>query len=315
LGVGLANGNKTYIWSQTNVSWASAVTGAATYAFVIFKWNPRGEQYVGTYSPANLNLLQVTGYIRFEVYTDVSGTYSINPIVGPANAVGLTFTINGPVFRHLSLVEYENKASTVEKIRVLSAGFLFTNTTPAISRGGKIAAKQFPGDEPWYEFALGGYDSIAKLVDADLRDATNGLYAFLLPTTVSDFEMTDFVDYDASAGALYKFAFDLDSVRSYLGYYAVMPSATGQSAQFVGLTNIEFESDDQWYGREVTRMNPKAFEDAVHLCSEFRQFYENPEHVKDIMNKVKSIAKTVGEAVVKYGPTAIEIGTALAALL
>lgn len=317
LGVGQANGNKNYIWSQANYTWAITQGGAVTRFYHVYKWTPKGETFIGQYTSSGTTTianLQVTGYIRFEIYqADASNSLIMNEIP-LAQAVALKFSCTGPVFRHLCVPEYESKSLSVEKVRTLAQGFLFTNTTPAIARGGKIATKQLPGDEPWYEYALNGYDAIALLSNADLRDASNGEYAFLKPTTISDLEMTDNVDTNSN-GQLVVFGFDLDTSRAFLGYYAVLPTDASQSAQFTPLSNLEFESDDQWYQQAASTIDPKVFDEAIHSVAHVPQYDENPLHVKDIMNKVKEYAKKIGDGLVKYGPTAIEIGSALAALL
>ena len=317
LGVGQANGNRNYIWSQDNYTWAITEGGAVSRYYHVYKWTPKGEVFVGQFTSVGstaISTLAVNGYIRFEIYqADTSGSLIMNE-VPLAQAVSLKFSCTGPVFRHLCVPEYESKSLSAEKVRTLAQGFLFTNTTPAIARGGKIAAKQLPGDEPWYEYALNGYDAIALLSNADLRDASNGEYAYLKPTTVSDLEMRDNVDTNSN-GALVLFGFDLDISSAYLGYYAVLPNDASQSAQFTGLTNLEFESDDQWYQQAVSEIDPKVFDEAIHHVANILQYDENPLHAKDVMNKVREFAKKIGDGLVKYGPTAIEIGSALAAML
>jgi len=320
LGVGISNGNKTYLWSQANYTWLWNGTAAdGTQVIRVFKWTPRGEVCIGdfiksTFSGAGAAGLHVDGYIRFEIYAKnaTSGDLVMNNIGAQSIAPELQFSCTTGVFCHKSLPDYPSKCDAAEKVRMLSVGVLLTNTTAEQTRGGKICSKQISGEEPWYEYALRGYDSLARTANADLRDAINGVYGWLKPTTISDFEMTDLVDLNTS-GTLMKFAFDLDSVRSYLAVYAVM--ATTFTAQITASANIEFESDDQWFQRGRSKIQTVVFEEALQACAGLPQFDENPTHMDDIMRNVRDYSGRVADAIIKYGPYAIKGAQLLAAVL
>jgi hypothetical protein len=317
-GVGLSNGNKTYIWCQSNFTWTMNAT-SNNVVLLAYKWTPRGEVFLFATLAVNVTAqFKPHGYCRFEAYrisTVDAGAYMMNPITA-TEQFSLTYNATGAVWAHKALPQYDDKVTAVEKMRVLSQGLLFTNTTPDIARGGKIATKQLPGDEPWYEYAESGYDSFSKLSNVDIREASDGVYGYLKPTAISDFEMADNVD--LNMGTLCTYGFDLDSVRSYMGYYAVLPSAAGQSAQFTSLTNIEFETDDQWYSQGESKIDPSVFESAVHTVAKIPQYEENPLHLGNMLAYAKSFAGKVAKFIGDYGPTAMKIaevaGPMLAAL-
>jgi hypothetical protein len=313
-GTGLANGNKTYIWSQENYVWAATyVSGPTDVLIRVYRWTPRGEIYVGQYTDTtSFTSIAGNGYVRFETFNKSSGEPSMNEVSG----LQMSFTIpdGAGVFCQRPLVQYENKASFVEKVRILSQSILVTNLTPEISKGGKIASKQLPGDEPWYEYAFAGYNGIARLVHADIRAADEGMYGFLKPTAVEDYSMLDYVDSNP-AGELIRFAFPLDSVRAYLGTYLVLPSTDGQNFQVVSATNIEFESDDQWFEQAEAVIPNHIFDMAVKAVSHEMQFDENPLHLQDILNAAKTAAKRAVGATLKYGPTVMKVAGLVASML
>ena len=314
LGTGLANGNKTYVWNQTNYVWAATYTGGENMCLIrVYRWTPRGEVYVGEWADGNLSAITGNGYVRFEAFH--TGGLGITPTLANVDGLNLSFTIGSgkSVFCHRSLVQYEDKAASVEKVRILSQAMLVSNLTPEISKGGKIASKQLPGDEPWYEYAFGGYNAIARLVHADVRPAENGLYGYLKPTTIQDYEMTDYVD--SSDGVLVRFGFPLDSVRAYLGTYLSLPAIDGQNMQLTSLTNVEFESDDQWYQQGVSGCDSEVFSAAIRAVANQRQFDENPLHIDDIMKAVRGMTKKAVDLTLKYGPTALKVATFVGSLL
>lgn len=312
LGVGMDSAGYKYTWLQedSSVDVVADVAGKLR----VYKWHPKGSTFVEDFDTnagvTATYLPPASGYYRFEIYNP---GYTTQPLAN----LRMQMHGTGSIYEHHCLVNYDSKALSVEKVRILSAGLLFTNTTPAIALGGKIAQRQFPGDEPWYEYAELGYDSIAKLSNTDVREASNGGWGFLKPTTVTDLEMTDNVDVDD--GILCTFAFDLESPRAYLGYYAVLPAndATGAplSAQITTSANIEFESSDQWYQTGTAKIVPDVFDRAIYAVGKIQQFDENPLHLKDVLGQVRKFSKVLASGIQKYGPMAVKLASAASAFL
>jgi len=79
--------------------------------------------------------------------------------------------------------------------------------------------------------------------------------------------------------------------------------------------DIEYSSIDQWRSLQMPNVRKDDLERALTLIAAAPQFHTNDFHISDLWNWVKNAAKSVGNAIVEYGPTVLKIATAVAPLL
>lgn len=238
------------------------------------------------------------------------GYYIVKFRNGTANPI-TTLTVHATlyqsaaVFCHKTLPYLYQKMAAIEEVRVNAYSLMFSNKAALLNLSGKIAAYQSPGSVTWDSWALGGFGQVSSANGAVQLDARNGIYIFGKATMPEDFDYVDAIQTDV--GSVSKLAYDLDSTRSYVVIYSEISTTAGQDAYWTRSFGVEFLTKDQWFDVCPPEYSEEMFRQALVLLRDLPAIHENPLHWEDI----KNFAKQAVGAVLKYGPTVIDIAKML----
>jgi len=242
--------------------------------------------------------------------------------IGAAVPIPFTFSSvklsgSGDNWCHLALPYYSNNLASAEGVRVLSVSARYTNEAAEIYRQGKIAALQVPETNHWYDYVQpnsGGFTAISQALGAETLPLDKGLYIFLKPTKPDDFDYRS--NLEVENGSIVDSRWPIDQRTSFLAIYAVCTTAQGRDGYFTFSFGVEYLTTDVWREINTPSIEPKIYEEAIRLVGTLKQIHENPLHISDIWNGIKSFAASVASGITKYGPGAIKLaGMVLPALV
>jgi len=177
-------------------------------------------------------------------------------------------------------------SATTDAIKIYGVSLMGTNDAPPLNREGKVLATQVPEG---VDFTTNvDYDDFASDEGVCVKEATNGMYGFLKPTKPEDF---NFQSFGKGANALFTTASYLIGENSdYLAICFKVSQPLGQEVIWTACWGIEVRTQDQWYEVEAPHFTAATVEKALSLISHVPQFHENPFHMSDIWNWVKTSA-------------------------
>jgi len=225
------------------------------------------------------------------------------------------------VWGQLPLPQVDDQLGVQDKMRILSASMMITNTTALVSRGGEVAGVQLDDGTDWRAYRTFG--DVQELAGCWTADAVNGIYGFLKPKNLE--ELNYFTEFTQQSGffALSELpscsdaAFEIIPTTSYL-CLSISVSQTASSG-YAALVTLGFQVEtitkSQWAERKVASHAPGQVQLAAQAISEIGQFHENPFHLSDIWDGIKEFVSGVANGIMKYGPMAIQAAEVLAPLL
>lgn len=249
---------------------------------------------------------------------DAAGYYTISLQNNMAarvtlNTVFVTLENKGSSsFRHLAAQDFSANAAKVDGYRVLADSLMYSNTSPAIDLGGTIAGYQSGSDDHWLQYANNGsvLTTVSSKSGAVTRNASKGMYGFMKFTEPSDFDFKDQFEYSAS-GVLVDSSYSIDERGSFLAIAVSVPDPAGCAGYWTTYQEVEFLTDDVWTEVRTCDFSVAEFNDALEKLKGMEQFYENPVHLKDIWNGIKSAGKFAINAIRDYGPTVLSLAKML----
>lgn len=233
-------------------------------------------------------------------------------IIIPVTLSNWTFSGAANVYGHQMLPDFQALMLAWTAVRINTASLRFSNRAAALYRGGNIIAAQVK-NRFWTQYVglnQAGYASLSNSYPLQSLDAKDGIYTFLLPTNeAEDFKWSTRAK--VQNGILYDISYFIDDARDYLIVLANIPTSNnGQSQSGVWFATLgcEATSDTQCLRGTKPKYKSGLFEAGIASLSELQTVYENPLHMKDILNSIGEFGKKSLEAVVKYGPKVIALG-------
>lgn len=231
-------------------------------------------------------------------------------------------------YRHHLTPDYQTHLGVIDQVRVLGASVLLQNNNPTMVKGGTVIAAQL-NDSDWTKaFIDKQYLTDVNAQSAETLNFDRGLYAFFKPCATPNganpmtmrraFEHVRFSanihSIQTAAGSLPLFyPFQQEAV---LVVRVTPPPSTelfsgGASLNLIVATLIEFTTNDQFYDLEQSDMSSTAASVYFEELRRFKQFHENPNHLKNL----RAYLAKAASAIVKYGPTALDYAATAARLL
>jgi hypothetical protein len=317
-------GQARFLWFDKGIEVTGIFSGfsAVQTLTVLFDlWNPestvpdiQSTSQAGAVSTTFAWTLTVTnpGYYAIRAAVTTSATGALSGATLTYSAVNMGGTING-IFAHRPLPGYFEKIGSVDGIRISSVSLMYTNTTPEIYLGGQIAGFQEPKGVFWHSLFTDGFQTVSGNNNAVTLNVSKGMYGFLRPTQTEDFDVQRYVAVLGSE--LVDSFYPLRQNTAWLVMYAnITQNVANQTGLWTYAFNAEFETEDTWFDLETAKMTQSQFESAANIIKEIPTFHENPLHLKDIWNSIKSGAGKALDFGMKYGPTIASIASMILAL-
>ncbi len=315
-----------YIWTNYGDTVTFTMSALAATSQYVLEWftlyngkmvKAGQNQVAGTAAPVDVIAGPFTssGYVcfRFSVQViapqnfDFSSLVTINAcVVDGADAV----------WEHHSLPGFVNNVGSVQSSRVASASLLLTNQAAQIYKQGRIAALQVPAGTDWTDIKT--YDIISRSNGSKTLPAERGAYIFMKPTKATDFDYQ--IVTNTQNGLLYETGVPIVPQSSFLVVSfniantaaSADTSTPAQNLYWTFAFGVEYMTTDVWREVRDADADPKVYELVLEHLSKMPAIYENPLHVSEILKRLKGVFQTALQGIVKYGPTALRVASALA---
>nr|WPR18471.1 MAG: hypothetical protein [Chemarfal virus 203] len=212
-----------------------------------------------------------------------------------------------------ALPNLEDVLPQVRAYTVAAVSLMYTNTASPLNRQGQIVGLQLPRNTNPLSFI--DFDILASEAKASICDVVNGRYAFLKPTSPSDFDKEVF-QYQAAFSTIDNdYVFPLIPKSDYLVIHAQVTDPNGRQGYWTFDHNIEYTSISQWADLRVPTIQPKDFELALMMLAKVPQWHTNALHLSDIWDGIKEVAGKVWSGVKEVASVAAPLLPVAAALL
>jgi len=225
--------------------------------------------------------------------------------------------------------------------QVNGAGLLISNTTPQISRGGRVYATSASNGANWYDYSYDPENTImsANPASTHSNDWSDGVYGFIKPINTSILRKVNKSSsennllYAYPCGYVVATQSSVSTGYSGMNVFVIQPpvatsTTTGVSATAVlnFCVSYEFTTNSQLFTKASTEVSPADFDRAMMILSEMDQFSTNAFHLSEMWNSIKKAAGGAARAVAPWSkvasailskiphPVAQEIGSALNAI-
>ncbi len=310
-GRGRGNNRFYYYMSGTaQFTWTNVNSAAVTMTYVLYQYNADNSiQQVATGSVASGGsatfISTGDGYYGLELaavsVTQFQGTYTITEYTCPTNPP--TY----PIWCHRSVPDQSNNDLADEATKLYGCSLMWTNEASPLNRQGKLAAVQIPQGRDWRSFTT--YDSIAVQKDAYTHDAVNGYYGFLKPTQPRDI---DFIENNThlSAGVFGTAWWDMTVPSDFLAVAVqITNTPDGQDGYFTVAAALEYRTSDQWRDTAPPKNSPELVNKAMSIIARLPQHHENPLHLSDIMNGIKSFIGDIWQGIREAVPVIADVAS------
>jgi len=236
----------------------------------------------------------------------LGGYYGLSLLVP---TTGMTVTINqltivgtGASFGHQPLPNFAANAPSVDGCRVLASSLMFTNTASVLNLGGEIAGYQTAEGDHWmnYPNTNSTFKTVSNLSDAVVMNMSHGMYGFLKPTEVEDFDYQNHLTYNA-ANVLIDSTYSIDEAGSFLIIVGDCAVAAGCLGYYSVDCGLEYLTDDTWRDTAKADVDYRVYDEAVNRLKYLDQFHENPLHLSDLWSGIKKVATDIGKGIMDYG--------------
>jgi hypothetical protein len=282
---GLADGRKG-VWldgtvgGTANISFSQGVA-KATANLIVYKWDGR-DWGAGTSTAAFAGgVLTVVptapGYYAFD-YVDSAAN---------ANSLGAIISGTGDVCGHFAAPQVNSQLVNLQQVRVLANSLLLSDVASALNAEGSIVGTQFPKGTAW-ETKLSA-QTITSTVNSFTGRLEKGCYHFLKPASNDDYKYGDLIS--SINGVVNNASFDLSAMSAFTIVYATsnVSGTTYPGLDFL-LTHtvaVEFVTENQWFEVEESMYNIIDRLNAVSKLGSMPNFYDNPDHLKQISSMLK----------------------------
>jgi len=232
-------------------------------------------------------------YVNFVV--SASGYYGVIVTTKTTDEqFGLAFETSADSFCHHPLPYIEEHVSRMQKFRNLGCSMLISNVAQVLTKCGTIYARQYSIETPWYRH-IPNTDLITDSGRVTTLGATDGAYGFMkFENPINDLNFTT-LSVNSSSGIPDSYYVDINTQRGYLVFNLQVEVndqiAAGASFHVIPHWIIENVNNDQWMPSALALGNHNQFLAEMKQIEKIAQFYENPVHVAQIMQGLRSAGK------------------------
>jgi len=214
----------------------------------------------------------------------------------------LVIESNADSMAHRCLPEFDVNQASVLGFRMLGVNQHFMNTAPPIDKNGDVYNFQSPRSTPWTTWAYGGVPYIGSIRQEINKPAENGSYEWLRPHPRDLAEFDTPVLFSGGASLPSTTVFQIDNESDYLVTYITVPLVAGQAGKWLWYWSFEFQTNSLWQNSIMPTTPPEVWEKALRVLANCPQVFDNPTHLRDIWNAIKSGIKQAPAMIEKYGP-------------
>lgn len=201
---------------------------------------------------------------------------------------------------HPSIVEAVSSGNSqplIGQVRQLGNTVLISNSTAEMFKSGTVYARQIDGTVPWYQCAISSTEitssNVHTMYDGPL---SKGLYAVVKPQGEDCLSLEDLVREGGSAeDPCFSINFRPFATSGTVVALLVpsRPTANSPATSVVVhfFRGLEFTTQSQLFNVDVTSTPRATLLPFLDELSHFRQFYENPLHLRDISNAIKNAGR------------------------
>lgn len=244
--------------------------------------------------------------------TKVHGV-DLNPALRYYIKTQSTLYFDTGTFAHVAVPNLYQKRDSVGAIRPVAAAGMLSPNSALYNRQGLVRGIQLPPGQSWLNVVRGGFNGLNTAEGMWNGPWEKGIYGFLKPVGVAEFEMlspflrlselgaySPIVDVDyplvPPGGTLVMYAkTDLQTLGSGDVLYAAGQCYT------TNLRCLEFRTLDTWFKQDIPQLDQEELEIAMRMIAHLPQFHENFLHVAAITGFLRA-AKYAGEMAFKHLP-------------
>lgn len=295
-------------WSQARV----VATPGTVYSgnCIIYKFVTTGWYATQLDFDPNVNILTTDmEFILFNLGAGTFGEWSILPMAG-----------------------YPQHENLTRGVRTLGVSAMLSPYSSKMFRGGRAAGRQLETGMPWWLAAL-TTDEVGQLENATEMSFDKGIYGYMKPDCEGSFQLWNPNNYPsrptsndtlfegiATRSPIYPIGGWLQLAAEVpLGETSTTAYPNGR-AHFTVCWAIEFATADTWFTSRPPTCTAREFAEAVAKIRDAQQFYENPNHGKEILAFLKRtagyawrMAPAMLTAMRTMNPALAELATALTA--
>jgi hypothetical protein len=227
------------------------------------------------------------------------------------------FVHNTSTFGHLCVPNLYEKRAAVGGLRPVAGAGMLSPNSALFNRQGLVRGVQLPPGQDWLTTVRGGFNGLNTAEGMWNGSWTKGIYGFIKPVGVSEFEMqspffklSELGPYSPVTDATHPLRMaggqvllwaktDLQTLGSGDVLYAAGQSYT------TTLRCLEFRTLDTWFKQDVPALDQEELEIAMRLIAHMPQFHENPLHVAAITGFLRTAA-AAGQFAFKHLPNIIK---------
>ncbi len=240
-------------------------------------------------------------YISYELEVTNTGVQASNYQV---QVSAFTVTSNSYCFCHLPNPGLLDAIGVVKGVRINGMTMEFSNRASTLGLQGSCYGVQYAGSKPWQSI-VGDLDGIAQAVDSVESPAATGLYGYAKTIDRNDFRMMEY--FRVEGGVVYDSFWPIVTDRDYLVIYVkINNTADAQNGFWTFQNSIEIRTESQMFDVSVAPYDSSMEELARSELAYMDQWFENPLHLRDIINGVRKLVGDVANKVVKYGPSLLK---------
>lgn len=315
--VGLDSAGNNYFWMDKTDSLTimcnSSFLGTNKLNFTVYSYN-YDDDTKGKIVQSGSWVTGSTDPITFEPssYAE-AGYYTVDfefSAIGGDSAIFQMFlgSPDGSHWAHKPLPHYTDIVAASGSIRVVGASMMYTNTADQLTRGGKLAMAQYGGSKSWTEL-ITTFDNFADVQTGTRSvDAVNGVYGFLKPSGTADFEWDQDTVYKQNNLFL---RFQLRTAQSFLGVMLDVSNPSGRQGVWKMGFGCEMQTQNSVFIVAPPRATIFQFQGAMEKLKKIPQWHENPSHLSDIFNAIKSGAGKLVKGIMTYGPMIMKVASTI----
>lgn len=318
-------GANVALFSLEGQEWRALATGVAPFSQARVFTTPAPTVYSGN---AIVYTILETGWYALE-YEGENQT---------SNAIVDLEVVYGYLFNHSQwdikpMAGYVNHEQITRGLRTLGVSAMLSPYANKLFRGGRTAGRQLESGFPWW-LASHTVDEMGQLENSTEMSYDKGIYGYLKPDCDRAFGYQTPNNFPSRPTAALSMA-ELIATRSpifppggWLQLAAEVPlGETSETtypngrAHFTCCYAIEYATADTWFTSKPPNATARDFSEAVASIRDAQQFFENPNHARDILAFLKRtagatwrIAPAFLAAMKTINPSLAEVAHALTSL-
>jgi len=311
----IKNSKKKYFWLDVDGAGASTVTfrvtatvnmGGCGIDFMAYRFDAAGEGFiteVGTVNnstPTCTYTPPVSGYYAFSYQWNGTGTPTPNSSFC-FFTMGISNT-GSSVMGHHAIQGFENEYQNIDAIRLGGVSMKYAERASDLNTQGEIIGAQCNGSFLWTNFLRNGFTTATSQRLMKKLPIKNGFYGWIKPTDIDQLSYEKFPLVKDNTNTCDGCCTYLDDTAPYIAFYAKVVSDPGKDGYIECNYGTEFLTNTKWRTYGQARFGPDTFQTVLYMLDQVDQFHENPKHVSEIWEALKSMVKDTADGILEYGP-------------